>query len=447
MNNILHDEIFKMSEDKEMSIKVLEEFRAKHKRLITERYKKLNDAYIGDHEILTQKKKPNYKPDNRIVVNYPKYLVDTMNGFFIGEAIKIKCDDKEISEFVNMIEKYNDQDDSNAELSRLVSIFGKAYEYYFTDGTFPVYITYCDPMEGFMIYDDTVFQKPLFFIYEYKDSDKKIHGTIYGKTHYIEYNNVNGDMRFIDDWKPHGFNDVPATEYIENENRMGLFEPVLSIVNAYNKVISEKANDVDYFADAYLKILGAKLNDGDEEHIRSNRIINFEGEDSENLIVEFMDKPNSDTTQENLIERLERLIFQISMVANIADENFGTTSGIALQFKLLSMRNLAKTKERKFTSGLNRRYKVIFSSPTNKFNNEDWIKLSFKFTQNVPANLLDEAQVASQLNGMVSKETQLQVLSCVEDVQEEIERIRKDMDEKEYETDFPTNRTGDDLDE
>lgn len=49
------------------------------------------------------------------------------------------------------------------------------------------------------------------------------------------------------------------------------------------------------------------------------------------MVVEFMDKPNSDGTQENLIERLERLIFQISMVANISDENFGTSSGIALK--------------------------------------------------------------------------------------------------------------------
>ena len=36
---------------------------------------------------------------------------------------------------------------------------------------------------------------------------------------------------------------------------MGIFEPVLTMINAYNKAISEKANDVDYFADAYLKVL------------------------------------------------------------------------------------------------------------------------------------------------------------------------------------------------
>lgn len=56
-------------------------------------------------------------------------------------------------------------------------------------------------------------------------------------------------------------------------------------------------------------------------HIRDDRIINFDG-DTERLIVEFLQKPDGDTTQEHLIDRLEKLIFHISMVANISDENF-----------------------------------------------------------------------------------------------------------------------------
>lgn len=35
----------------------------------------------------------------------------------------------------------------------------------------------------------------------------------------------------------------------------------MSQINAYNKALSEKANDVDYFADAYLKILGERIDD------------------------------------------------------------------------------------------------------------------------------------------------------------------------------------------
>jgi SPP1 family phage portal protein len=77
------------------------------------------------------------------------------------------------------------------------------------------------------------------------------------------------------------------------------------MVNAYNKAISEKANDVDYFADAYMKVLGAKVEAEDVKFIRDSRIVNFWGEDAEKVVADFMDKPSSDTTQENLLERLK----------------------------------------------------------------------------------------------------------------------------------------------
>ena len=128
------------------------------------------------------------------------------------------------------------------------------------------------------------------------------------------------------------------------------------------------------------------------------------------------------------------------MVANISDENFGTSSGIALKYKLLAMSNLAKTKERKFTGGMNRRYKLIFSHPRSGMKRDDWVKLKYQFTQNVPANLLEESQIAGNLDGIVSQQTQLSVLSCVDNVQQEIDQIKQD--EEDGITDrFPTNRT------
>lgn len=206
-----------------------------------------------------------------------------------------------------------------------------------------------------------------------------------------------------------------------------IFEPAMSMIDAYNKAISEKANDVDYFADAYMKILGAALGDDEMKYIRDNRIINFDG-DADQLVVDFLQKPNGDTTQEHLIDRLEKLIFQISMVANISDENFGTSSGIAMKYKLQGMSNLAKTKERKFTSGMNRRYKLIFSNPVSGMKEDDWVKLHYHFTPNIPSNVLEESQIAGNLEGIVSQETQLGVLSVVDNVQNEMKKIENEQE-------------------
>ena len=418
--------MFRISKDTELTLVLLQEFLDEHSREVNSRYKKLFDAYMSDHDILHEKQKPTYKPDNRVVVNFPKYIVDTMNGFFIGNPVKTVAEDDKVADFVEYLDQYNDQDDNNAELSKLCSIFGKAYEMYFTDEEAELCITYLSPMEAFMIFDDSILERPLYFVRRYKDRKNEEYGSISGKQG-VRYFKVTGGLKWTDeDWKPHNFTDVPATEYVENSERQGLFEPVLTMVNAYNKAVSEKANDVDYFADAYLKILGVKLEEDGLSHIRDNRIINFEGENAEKLIVEFMGKPESDTTQENLLERLERLIFQISMVANISDENFGGSTGIALKYKLQAMSNLEKTKERKFTSGMNRRYKLLFGHPASKVPKDAWVQLHYRFTPNIPANLLEEAQIAAQMEGITSHETQLKVLSVVDDVQGELDKIEEE---------------------
>ena len=418
--------MFRLPRNTEMTIPILADFLDKHSLEVTKRYNKLKAAYESDHDILHQKSKPTYKPDNRIVVNFPKYIVDTMNGFFIGNPVKIVADDEAVAEYVNYLDQYNDQDDNNAELSKIMSIYGKGYEMYYVDEKSELCITYLNPIEAFMIFDESIIERPLFFVRRYTDNDNNEFGSI-SNSYGVRNFQISGGIKWLeDDWQPHHFDGVPATEYVENAEQQGLFEPVMSIVNAYNKAISEKANDVDYFADAYLKILGTKLDKDDVAHIRDNRIVNFEGDDSGKLVVEFMGKPESDTAQENFLNRLERLIFQISMVANISDENFGASSGIALRYKLQAMSNLEKTKERKFTSGMNRRYKVLFSHPLSKAPADAWVQLHYHFTPNIPANLLEEAQIAAQMEGITSQETQLKVLSIVEDIQAELDKIAEE---------------------
>lgn len=417
--------MFVLPKDHEITVEELQEFLDLHRQEVNNRFSKLKAAYESDHDILHQAKKPAYKPDNRIVVNFPKYIVDTINGFFIGNPIKIVADDKAVSDYVEHLDQYNDQDDNNAELSKLCDIYGKGYEVYYTDEESELCITYCSPLEAFMIFDDSIVERPMYFVRRWNDRENNEYGEISNR-HFKRQFVITGGLRFTTEWEPHHFTDVNATEFIENAERQGAFEPVLSIVNAYNKAVSEKANDVDYFADAYMKVLGAALDEEGIKHIRDNRVINFEGDDAGKIVVEFMGKPEGDTTQENLLERLERLVFQISMVANISDENFGSATGIALKYKLQAMSNLAKTKERKFVSGMNRRYKLLFSHPASKVNKDAWMQLEYRFTPNIPANLLEEAQIAAQMEGIVSHETQLKVLSIVDNVESELEKIEEE---------------------
>lgn len=417
--------MFHLPVEEPLELPLLQEFLDEHRREVDNRYKELRDAYESNHDILHQPAKPKYKPDNRIVVNFPKYITDTFEGFFIGLDVKAIVDDKKVSDYVEYLDQYNDQNDNNAELSKLASIFGKGYELYFTDEESNLCMTYMSPETSFMIYDDSIVESPLYFVHRWLDRKNNEYGFVKSRTETRNFK-VTGGLQWTSAWKPHYFDGVPATEFMQNEERQGIFEPVMSMVNAYNKAISEKANDVDYFADAYLKILGALVDSDDIKFIRDTRVLNLTGEDAEKIVAEFMDKPSSDTAQENLLERLERLIYQISMVANISDENFGTSSGIAMKYKLQAMNNLAKTKKRKFESGLNRRYKLLFSHPASKVPADAWVQIHYELPPNHPNNLLEEAQIAAQMEGIVSHETQLKVLSIVDNVKDELDRIEEE---------------------
>lgn len=421
--NYPKQEYYIMPESDEMTPETLGYWMKRH-QTDCKRFQYLQDMYEGRHPILLEPPKETWKPDNRIIVNFAKYIVDTFNGYFIGIPAKTMHPNPEIKAEMEQIEAYSDQDDNNAELSKICSIFGSGFELLYTDEESKLCMTYFTPLECFVIYDDSVARKPLYGVRYYKNTEGVTVGLLYTRDTEIPFSNAGG-IHFLGS-KPHYFSGVPLIEYIENEERQGAFEQVESAINEYEKALSEKANDVDYFADAYLLLLGLALDDKELYSIRNDRVIHvgaLDGEDLNAIRVEFLQKPSADTTQENLLNRLETQIFSMSMVANISDESFGGSSGTALAYKLQPMKNLAALKARKFTSGMNRRWKLIASHPSTKMAEDAYLGVTYRFTQNAPKNLLEEVQTASNMAGITSKETQLSVISAVDDPQKEIEKI------------------------
>ena len=148
---------------------------------------------------------------------------------------------------------------------------------------------------------------------------------------------------------------IPIIEAMENDERLSVIKNVLPLIDEIDKAMSEKANDVDYFADAYMKVLGAILSEDDLENLRNYRIINLKSRESddpnetpESLDVDFLSKPNADETQENLINRIVDNLYQVSMITNLNDKDFGNSTGVALEMKYKPMLNLATLKSRGF---------------------------------------------------------------------------------------------------
>lgn len=410
-----------------ISMELAEEYIRKHETRM-QRYMYLENLYKGFHDIYKQPEKEHWKPDNRLAVNFPRYITETFMGYAYGIPIKKSHPDETVNDAIRKFEDNNEITDHDYELFKKACIYGHAWEYFYQDEERQTKMTVCTPKELFVVYDDTMKNRALFAVrYGYHDMESDHPGAKYGEIlsrTMIEPFDNSKKLESYDN--PYGY--IPCVEYRLNDERMGVFEEVTGLVEAYNHTIGEKANDVDAFAEAYLAVLGAEIDEAGYYKIRDNRLINLYGtSDAKDILVQFLQKPTADGTQENLLDRLEKLIYQTSMVTNISDESFGSTSsGVSLSYKLQAMSNMALGFDRKIEKSLRKRYKIFCSLTTNVPNKDAWRDIEIKTTRNLPKNVLEEAQTASQLEGTVSKETQLSVLSIIPDVKAEMDKIEEE---------------------
>ena len=394
-------------------------------------YKAKMRLYLGDHDILHEHKRAEHTgPDNRLVANIANYLVDTYNGYFMGIPPKITLDnDKQNDELQEWNDANSFQDKLN-ELSKQCDIYGRSYAMAYQDEDGYTCVAVIPPTEGVMIYDDTINHGRLAFIRHWTvsgDAGTRWCYEVYTADTITTYI----DGRQIDE-RPNIYGLVPAVEFYDTEERLGLCDNVATLINELNDTLSSKQNQIEYFDNAYLKIFGIDL-DADEDGVpdidlERQRIIYSPDADAVNAQIGFLEKPDADGMQEHQIDRLTNLIYQIAKVPNPNDDSFsGNASGVAMQYKMLSMQNMAASKERKFTRSLRKLYRVVFSLTGYP---DAWKDLTFKFTRNRPDNLSEEVTDAKKLEGVVSKETQLSLLSIVDDPKAELERMQSEEDER-----------------
>lgn len=410
-----------------------------HQQHYVPRLKLLYDYWDGKFPIFNKDRKPLNKPDNRLACNFIKYEVEEFNGYMTGIPVKSAySSNAESEEMVAEKAEYNrrftirnNQEDNDSQLSQDCDVYGVAYEMLYQDEDGEIGCQPLSPMSTFIVVDDSILHRRLFgchyytYIDDFGDEESYIKGSISDDQN-VYYFNDKPDTKDWDDIDIHEFGACPIHQFVENSDYSALAEDVLNLVDAYNEVISEKKNSVDYFGDEYLAILGAMLDEKGLKDVKDNRIINLAcTEDSEQPItVQFLQRSDSDNVEENLLDRLWRLIFQLSMVNDLSDENFsGSTSGVALRYKLQGMSNLAAKKERKFKAAMIERYKMICNYAGSPFDPDDYYNFSFIFTRNIPFDIENEASAAKDLVGILSKETIISTFSFIDDPQAELQKI------------------------
>ncbi len=446
---VLKNDVFLYPKNEELTVEELGWLIDRNEKIAQEKYDKLMAYYVGKHDILN---KPNKVSgvSPKLVNNMPRYLVNTYNGFFTGIPPKITLPDEEANEILQDWNNANSIFDKTSELSKQVDIFGRSLFYVYQDEEGNTCITVSSPTHSFMIYDDTVSHRPLAFIRYSRTNKDGLSATVWYEHHVVDLiNDQLLDHIFDDNEAKDGVNiygRVPAVEFFETEERESLYGGgILTLVDALDDTLSQKLDNINYLADSYMYLLGGRIDPDEIQMMRLNRFIQVDGNDAINMKIGFLERPDGDNIQEHMIDHLNQTIHEDTGIPDMKDEAFsGNSSGVAIRYKLMPMENRAMTKERKFTQGLRKLYKIVFSSFTNVLDKPDaWRDLNFKFTRNIPANLADEVATAKNAEGIVSQKTQLSMISTVTDPQAELDEIAKEKTEAIKQVQSAMNSTPD----
>ena len=393
---------------------------------------KMKNYYNGINEgIKNRQYNDSNKPSNRLYSGYPSYITDNFVGYILGQPITYKSNNESLLESLNLSFLYNDEVDNNTTLAQEQSICGYAYELLYVDEDSNVRFKCVDTEDTIVVYDNTLEAKELFairyIVNEYEEGNKGL-AYVYTKDNILTYALEDNKVGLLIEEDQNFFIDVPIITYENNRQRIGDFEKVLSLIDAYDFANSDTANDFEYFTNALLVISGVTMDEKDEEgrplNFKDNRVINFVDNDGK---AEYLIKNINDTALENYKNRLNLDIHKFSNVIDISDKNFGNNlSGIAMKYKLLGMENIASIKESKFRKGLMKRIEFLTHFLNLSMNSDyTYTEITPVFTRNIPSNDVEVVNMIKQLYGMISDKTLLSQLPFIEDVQAELDLLEK----------------------
>lgn len=424
--------------DKKLIYKLIQKHATESSRLKT-----LKDYYLGKHDILQHRRREG-KPNFKTVCNHAKDIADTSTGYFMGSPIKYNNTAKgDLEKLLSAFDSADiDQVDSDNAIN--MAIYGRAYEYvYVREGENEVDAVSLEPENTFLVYDDSIEQIPLFAVYYYPVDDATkdtveyraevltdhihyhltLHNYTEGKTSEVEINY-------------HHFETIPVIEYRNNKFGIGDYEQQISLIDAYNSLTGNRVNDKEQAIESILILYSARLGDTEEEVSEARRILREEGilELPEGSKAEYLNNVLDENSVEILRNAIKEDIYTFSHIPNLTDENFaGNSSGVAMEFKLLGLEMVTKTKEQYYKRGLRKRIELFAGYLNMGQIAENAKSIVPQFSRGLPKNVLELSQIISNLQGKVSLRQLLSLLPFVEDPDAEIEALKEE-EEQDTET-------------
>ena len=398
------------------------------------KYEKNEDYFYGKHEILNRTFDDTSKPNNHVMCNIPKYIVQVRTGFFSSSPLSLESMNEQFMDDIRDVLDYNDFKQTFNQLDTYCSIFGHSFLVLYINDEGKLAMTAQNPTDWIYVRDNTLEKKPKFAIRYYAwfddlDNTQKWDIELYTKEEIINYTGSPVELKEVGR-RRHFFNGLPVIEFMENESRQGSYENVINLIDTYELMLSDTANTINYFSDCYLVLTGMQeTNAEDIAKMKNNRVLLV----PEGCEASFLTKNVEENYNENMLKRLQEQIFTIACTPLLSDSSFSSnSSGVAIQFKLFAMEKSVQLKENIFRAGFttmfNRIRDMLNLMERRSYTEDD--KVIQTYTRSLPMDLSSLSDSISKLKDVVSRRTLMTQLEFVSDasLEEQQLRIEKEAD-------------------
>ena len=395
------------------------------------RLQRYKNYYDGRQDILQKSYSDETKPCNRVVTNYCFNIVQNYAGYLTGIPVSYKG--KQDIEKIQDVLNYNDVHNEDDDFLKNALIYGVAYEVHYCDKDGQERFKLFDSRECIPVYSNDLEEDLLFLVHFYADNDifdnVRYYVDVYTEQEIIHYTS---DLKF-DVMKEigrdkHFYKQVPVSVFWLNDDKVSVFDKVMTLQDAYNNLLSAEVDDFEAFADAYLVLEGMEGTDSEDiAQMKEDRVL-LMGEDSKAY---YLTKSINDTQIQNLLQNLNDTIHKISNSPDFNDEKLIAQSGIAMRYKLTGMEANASNIVSNMTKALRKRIELIAVIEHIKGEDSVWRDMEIVFTRNLPVNELEQSQLINNLRGLVSDRTLLSQLDFITDVDAELEQVKKESEEKQ----------------
>lgn len=463
-----------------ISATFLEELISTHTKKVAVKYRKYQRLYENKHKIQNKQKQDANKPNNKISNDFFGQIIDNTVGYFLGNPIilnytepkkekaRVEVDPNDVGVDLTQIEDTvvqdeldkicidNEKDDLFMEWGKEAMIKGLSHILIYQNEESKTKFMRLSPEDVILVYKNSSTHELLYAIRLYdidtEDTDTTTHyAEVYDATGYDLFKSTEGTgikgrslasgYTFVER-KPHIYGRIPVVTMYNNEERMSDLERIESLVNDYDKVLSDVSDEFSVFRNAYLMLKNMTAGK-DADKLREEGIL----EVMENGDVKFVTKQIQTEALENHLNRLEKNIYKFSQVPDLSDENFANNlSGIAIRFKLFGLETKCIIKERKMERAIRELFRVITAPLRVLTGHEpDALNLKIEFSRNIPNNLTEIVDAVSKLDGKVDKETLLSLLPFIDNPKEVLEKLKADIeaDKKSRDPYAPENVTAD----